>query len=228
MKKPLNWIPLWIDPWLFGSTRIELSLEQRAVWIDLLTLAGKDSGFIRANEGVPYPLEQLAGLLRIPQDVLEATIGRCIEVTKLERLQDGTLRVASWDRYKLTPQYRRRLNPPSQTLPSSEKEEKRRGEESKGEGNTGSPHGNTGSKKGNTEPQTGKEEGQDDLPPIPKGIPFEIQDQLRRLRADIRKTERVFRDPNRDKSKYSHGDAYLKGRFDKARTEYLNLVEDYK
>jgi hypothetical protein len=52
----------------------------------------------------------------------------------------------------LTPQYRRRLRPPSQTLPSSKKKvEESRVEESKGEGNTVSPPRNTVSRDGNTE-----------------------------------------------------------------------------
>lgn len=118
MKKPLKWIPLWIDPWLFGSTRIELTLPQRAIWIDLLTLAGKDSGFIRANEGVAYPLGQLAGYLSVPVDILSETIDRLIETKKLTRLEDGTLFVTKWNDYQISAQYRRRISPPSHTLPS--------------------------------------------------------------------------------------------------------------
>ena len=124
MKRPLPWIPLWVDPWLFGSTRLELKLEQRAVWTDLLTLGAKDSGFIRANENVPYPLDQLAGLLRIPEPILKETIERCIETSKLERLPDGSLRIVNWDEYQLTGRYRRMLASPSQTLPL-QREEKR-------------------------------------------------------------------------------------------------------
>jgi hypothetical protein len=139
MKKPLSWIPLWIDPWLFGSTRIELSLEQRSVWVDLLTLAGKDSGFIRANEGVPYPPEQMAGMLRVPLDVLVKTIDRCLETGKLKQLPDDTLYVASWESYSLTPQYRRRLkNPPPSSPhnhnPKIREEKKSREEREKSKG----------------------------------------------------------------------------------------------
>ena len=68
MKRPLNWIPVWIDSWLYGSTRLDLSLEQRAIFLDLLLLAGKDEGYIRANESIPYPLPQIAGLLSVDPD----------------------------------------------------------------------------------------------------------------------------------------------------------------
>jgi hypothetical protein len=111
MKKPLNWVPLWIDSWLYGSTRNELTNEERALWVDLLALAGKDQGFIRANENIPYPPEQLAGLLRQPVELLNKTIDRCVETEKLTRLENGALYVTNWLTYKLTPQYRRRLVP---------------------------------------------------------------------------------------------------------------------
>jgi hypothetical protein len=117
MKKPLTWIPLWIDSWLYGSTRIELTLEQRAIFVDLLALAGKDEGFIRANVEIPYPIEQLAGLIAVSPDLLSRTIERCIETGKIERLPNGTLRIVNWERFKLTRQYRHRLENPS-PLPS--------------------------------------------------------------------------------------------------------------
>jgi hypothetical protein len=217
MKKPLSWIPLWIDPWLFGSTRIELTLEQRAVWIDLLTLAGKDSGFIRANEGVPYPPEQLAGLLRVSQDILVRTIDRCCEVGKLERLPDGALRIAKWEAYRLTPQYRRRLKPPSRSSPlPKRKEEKRRGEESKGEGNTVSPPRNTVSKKGN------KEEREEELPPIPRQAPFKVKDELKTIRHSLHETKRQMSNPDR-----WHSVEDLQKKAQELTEKYNNLVRDY-
>lgn len=59
----LMWIPLWVDKWLWGSTRIELEPDERSVWVDLMALAAKDDGYIRANVGVPYAHQQLAGML---------------------------------------------------------------------------------------------------------------------------------------------------------------------
>lgn len=108
-KKPLDWIPLYIDKHLFGSTRIELEPDERSVWIDLLALAGKDSGHIRANEGVPYLTSQLAGLLVIPEELLIRTIEKCIKHNKLKKLEDGTIYVSSWNEYSLSPRHKRRF-----------------------------------------------------------------------------------------------------------------------
>jgi hypothetical protein len=68
MKKrtPDNiWFPFWVDKWIWGSMRIEFEPIERAIWVDLLALAAKDDGYIRANEDIPYPLEQLAGIRRL-------------------------------------------------------------------------------------------------------------------------------------------------------------------
>jgi hypothetical protein len=58
-----DWIPLWIDKWLMGSTRFELEAGERSVFIDLMVLGAKDDGFIRANESMGYPHEYLARIL---------------------------------------------------------------------------------------------------------------------------------------------------------------------
>ena len=54
MKKKISdhlWFPLWVDKWIFGSTRIECTLEERAIWIDFLALASKD--FEKARDAIP-------------------------------------------------------------------------------------------------------------------------------------------------------------------------------
>ena len=56
-----DWFPFWIDKWLLGSTRDELTIEQCAVWVDFLALSYKDEGYIRANEGIPYPIKGFPG-----------------------------------------------------------------------------------------------------------------------------------------------------------------------
>jgi len=237
MKKPLRWVPLWIDSWLYGSTRNELTNEERALWIDLLALAGKDQGFIRANENIPYPPEQLAGLLRQPVELLNKTIERCVETQKLTRLENGALYVTSWLTYKLTPQYRRKLVPG----PVEEKEEERtkeeeikkeesRGEESKGKGNTVSKKGNIVSKKRNNPPPN------NNLPDIPKNLPFDVKDKLIIQRKEIRKLERVLNDEKEIKYQTKHGNynsvndcrkAY-KEELERLKKEFSQEVNDYR
>lgn len=105
----MQWIPLWIDKWIFGSTRIELQPDERSVWVDLMALSAKDHGFVRANAGVSYPIPQLAGLLCITEELLNRTIKRCIEVKKIIPCQDGSIFLPSWGEYQLSDRHKRRF-----------------------------------------------------------------------------------------------------------------------
>ena len=107
-----DWFPFWIDKWLLGSTRDELTIEQCAVWVDFLALSYKDEGYIRANEGIPYPIKRLSGLLNRPVKLIQQTIDRCLEpkVNKLRLESDGTLYVLSHPEYELSKRHKRRLS----------------------------------------------------------------------------------------------------------------------
>lgn len=113
MKKKTgdDWFPFWIDKWLLGSTRDELTIEQCAIWVDFLALSYKDNGYIRANEGIPYPLKRLAGLLNRPEKLIQQTINRCLEkkINKLRLEPDGTLYVISHPEYELSKRHKRRF-----------------------------------------------------------------------------------------------------------------------
>jgi|WetSurSiteA1Bulk_404760.scaffolds.fasta_scaffold00047_7 hypothetical protein len=104
-----KWYAFFIDKWLFGSTRHELIVKDqdqfidlRGIWIDLLTLSKKDSGFIRANEETPYPHEQLAGMFCIPIRYLEMTIDIALKKGKLSEEKPGIYFVNSTDTYSLS------------------------------------------------------------------------------------------------------------------------------
>lgn len=110
MKKRIAerpWFPFWVDKWIFGSMRIECTLEERAIWIDLLSLASKDDGYIRANEETPYPMKQLSGMLMIPEEKLENAIKKFIEKDKLAENSKGILYVRTWGKYQLSESYER-------------------------------------------------------------------------------------------------------------------------
>lgn len=109
-KESLIWVPLWVDKWIFGSTRIELSHEQRAIWIDFLALAAKDDGYIRANKETAYPLEQLAGLLCVEIDAFKAAIARFIETKKIKIEENGAIYLVNWDEYRFSERYRQRIS----------------------------------------------------------------------------------------------------------------------
>ncbi len=74
----VKWIKLWPDEWLNGTLRFTLDHKQRAVWADVLCLAGRSRipGVICAGEEggrlVGYPIEHLAGItLLSPEELSE-------------------------------------------------------------------------------------------------------------------------------------------------------------
>ena len=103
------WIPFWADKWLWGSMRVEFNIEERGIWIDLLAVATKDNGFIRANEDYAYPIHQLAGMLIIPEAVLKAAIDKFIDKEKITKQENGVLYITKWDDYQLSDRHRRRF-----------------------------------------------------------------------------------------------------------------------
>jgi hypothetical protein len=108
----MDWFPMWIDKWIFGSTRIELKPDERSVYVDLLALASKDHGFIRANVGIAYPIIQLAGLLCISEELLLRTINKCLDLKigkLLECPNGGGYFMPSWGEYQLSDRHKRRF-----------------------------------------------------------------------------------------------------------------------
>jgi len=70
-----TWVRLWVGPWLTGSTRFELSSAERAVWIDMIALAGDSryGGVVASGQHEDgtfegYPVDHLA--LRLCHDPL--------------------------------------------------------------------------------------------------------------------------------------------------------------
>ena len=103
------WFPWWPDKWIFGSIRIECTPAERGIWVDLLSLASKDDGYIQANAETPYPLAQLAGMLIIPEKELDAAINKFIKMRKLTKTKTGTLYVTEWEKYQFSERHKRRV-----------------------------------------------------------------------------------------------------------------------
>lgn len=121
-KETPAWFPVYIDKWIFGSTRHELTFTENGHWVDLrgifwdlVTLSKKDGGFIRANEAMPYPVEQLAGLFHVPIDRLRQCIELCLKYEKIRETSPGIYFVTGTEEYSLTDRHQRRLawNEPS-------------------------------------------------------------------------------------------------------------------
>jgi len=185
MKKPLSWLPWRVDSWLYGSSRHELTRAQRSDFLDLALFSAKDDGWIRANETMPYPISQLAGMLCVQPEELEETIERCIAVGKITRHRNGILRITNYETYKLTDRWRRELDkkPLSPSPSSKNKSKKRRGEESKGKRNT-PPKKRKGVPKKRNSPPTSPRKIELIEEEIPKGLAFKDGDELRELKRE--------------------------------------------
>ena len=131
-----TWYPFFIDKWLFGSTRHELIInagwaekfpdlvplipesilhspftDLRGIFQDIMTMSKKDGGFVRSNETMPYPLEQLAGMWCVPLDCLKATIAICLhpKVGKLAEPLPGIYYVTSTETYGFSDRWKRKV-----------------------------------------------------------------------------------------------------------------------
>jgi len=190
MKKPLPWVPWHVDSWIYGSSRIELSRAQRSDFVDLVLLSAKDSGWIRANETTPYPLGQLAGMLSIKPEDLQETIERCIEVRKITRDENGTLYITNYERYRLTPRYRRKLEHGSGSSDSSSSKEIKKSKEE--ESKPGRKSGPMFPKRGTGPSPPGKQDlDKDGLLPIEEELPWAAKNELTDRRAEIRRLSRL-------------------------------------
>jgi len=108
-KETKIWIPLYVDKWIFGSTRLELEPDERGVFVDLMALAAKDDGYIRANPNMAYLPQQIAGLLNIPVELLERTIEKCVKYKKMVKQKNGILYMTNWDKYQFSERHKRRV-----------------------------------------------------------------------------------------------------------------------
>lgn len=120
-----SWVKLWVNEWLNGTTRFEMTDAQRAFWIDLLAMAGwsRIPGIVCAGQVngiyVGYPITKFQSLLSEPMDV-EATLelfersGKIlIEITQEIPIKLYKITLINWDKYQSEYQrqkkYRKRL-----------------------------------------------------------------------------------------------------------------------
>jgi hypothetical protein len=126
-----TWFKVFVNDWLEGTTRYQMSDAQRAFWIDLLAMAGRSrfGGIVCSGKDgeqlIGYPLSKFQGLLAEPLDV-EATFAlfeRTGKIT-LEVSGEGSrklyvLHVTNWAKYQSeydrTKQYRRKSATPNAT-----------------------------------------------------------------------------------------------------------------
>lgn len=107
-----NWIKLWVNEWLDGTTRLEVNGAQRAFWADLLALAGRGrtpgiicSGRDEQGNLIGYPVIKLTALV-----LAEIDIEKTLEIFRLHKkisliYVEGppklvTITILNWDKYQ--------------------------------------------------------------------------------------------------------------------------------
>ncbi len=103
------WVKLWVNEWLDGTTRFQMSGAQRAFWIDLLALAGRSRypGIVCAgmdgDRYVGYPLKTFAALdagaeidLVATFDLFARTGKVIVEVTTEAPVKLYMVRICNW------------------------------------------------------------------------------------------------------------------------------------
>jgi hypothetical protein len=107
-----TWIKVFVDDWLEGTTRYQMSDAQRAFWIDLLAMAGRSrfGGIVCSGKDgeqlIGYPLSKFQGLLAEPFDI-EATFALFERTEKITMQVSGegnrklyVLFITNWARYQ--------------------------------------------------------------------------------------------------------------------------------
>jgi hypothetical protein len=107
-----SWVKLWVNDWLEGTTRYQMTDAQRAFWIDLLAMAGRSrfGGVVCSGKDgdayIGYPLSKFQGLLAEPLDIL-ATFDLFERTGKITLHANGeelrrlfVIYITNWTRYQ--------------------------------------------------------------------------------------------------------------------------------
>ena len=98
-----TWIKIYCDKWLRGSIREE-TLETRAIWIDILTLAGDsafgDDGVISVAPGCGYTDEQIARILGVSLQVWKKNKEILKKTERISNNKTGEIIITNWKTYQ--------------------------------------------------------------------------------------------------------------------------------
>lgn len=102
-RRPQTRFWVWAEQWLLGSTRTELTNEERAVFMDFLCLAALSGGCVEV-----YSREQLASQLFISRELIDRCIEKFIKTGKISRKYQKREKkeifcLAKWEQYQ--PEY---------------------------------------------------------------------------------------------------------------------------
>ena len=101
LKHRKRWIKLYPIECLEGSIRYQLEPDERSVWYDLLNFAAlcSDDGSIADRDDRPYPHSFIASRLYISVELLERSLLKCIEESRLTEDTKG-IHITNWKYYQ--------------------------------------------------------------------------------------------------------------------------------
>jgi len=106
-KKELEWFPLYVRKWLFGSIRDDLTPAERGAWVDLLSIAYMDNDEGRISGGI----NRVRRISNTPWRILRSCVQKSLDSKEGEKprlKQEGQdLLVLSWSKYALTDRQRK-------------------------------------------------------------------------------------------------------------------------
>ncbi len=113
-----TWIKIFCSPWLRGAIREE-SCEVRALWIDLLALAGDgsfgDEGKIKLADMIGLTDQQIAGVMKVDIATWQQVKSRLVETERITVDDNNIITVTNWAKYQSEysrqKQYREKLQP---------------------------------------------------------------------------------------------------------------------
>ena len=108
-----QWFKVDAAGWIRGSIRLDLTPEQRGVWIDLIALASEcrmRDGTLRFAENKPMSRDYISSVLGIPRTLLDSTINVCSsdknkddDNNRITLWDDGTIELTNFKRYQAVP-----------------------------------------------------------------------------------------------------------------------------
>lgn len=108
-----SWIKLWVSEWLDGTVRWQLTQQQRAMWTDLLALAGysRFPGYVTpGTDGdglIGYPMQHLASVFRCSMAEASETLQVLENQGRITIDKNGVIKIVNWDKYQSEYQQKR-------------------------------------------------------------------------------------------------------------------------
>lgn len=100
----MRWVRLWTQETLYGTTNRELTLEERAIWFEMLALAGDSPtpGIICVSPGVSFTDAQLSSILGASEALIRQAKTKLSdpEINKININGTGCIQIANWPRYQ--------------------------------------------------------------------------------------------------------------------------------